>query len=280
MPDNPDSTVPYGQTKAGKYQQQQQTSVNQAIQNVAASQQNLSGLGVTGGLGSTNPMQYPKAPTANAKDPLVYMGAGSQIAYLPASQASAAVFQWDSQTENKFKSQLALAGYDLSGMDQQKIAQLWSQYVNLAANYSLNGQDLSPWQVLQKDIATHESVQPRTVMSQTKQYNISTYEDAFGLYEKVAQNLLGRNPTKAETASFQKILNQYEYAHPTTTTWQSTYMGSQLQDRQATKTTGGVTAQAQAAIAEEQAKQDPEYGAYQAATNGMNWLMKAIGGGG
>jgi hypothetical protein len=40
-----------------------------------------------------------------------------------------------------------------------------------------------------------------------------------------------------------------------------------------------VTAASLQLMAQEEAKKNPEYGAYQAATNGMNWLMEMIGGG-
>lgn len=271
------------------YTQSQQSKLDRTISKVAASGSVVGGgsptafqdpfgrpMNVPGSSGSFG-VPYPSVP--NPKDPDVWLGSQSPIAFAKASQAADMYFTWDDKTRNKFLANLQLAGYDVSGLKDDTIAKLWGGYVGLAAQYQMQGKNLSPWDVLGKDISQRESVQPRTVTSTTKAYNISTYEDAYGLFQNVAQQLLGRAPTKAETAKLKNVLNQYETQNPTTTTYQSTYMGSQLQDRQAVKVTGGVTQEARTAIAEQQAKQDPEYGAYQAATNGMNWLTEMVRGG-
>lgn len=283
MADAPRDTVPYASTQAGK---SQQSGLNRAVSNVSAASTgawtggstDYFGRPLTGGgemgFGSPGLPAY-----SNPKNPDVWLGSQSPIAFAKASDAAQLYFMWDDKTRSKFLSNLQLAGYDTSGLKDDQIAKLWGGYVGLAAQYQQQGKQLSPWDVLGKDISQRESVQPRTVMSTQRMYNISTYEDAYGLFQNVAQQLLGRAPTKAETSKLKSVLNNYEQAHPTTTDIQSTYMGSQLQDRQAVKTTGGVTQEARTAIAEEQAKSNPEYGAYQAATNGMNWLMEMVGGG-
>lgn len=282
MADSPTDTVPYASTGPG---QSAQKSLSGAIGRLSqattpTTQPTVDYFGrplnVQGSAGSFG-VPYPSIPSA--KDPDVWLGTQSPIAFAKASEAANLYFTWDDKTRNKFLSNLSLAGYDVSGLKDDQIAKLWGGYVGLAAQYQSQGKNLSPWDVLGKDISQRESVQPRTVTSTTKAYNISTFEDAYGIFQNVAQQLLGRDPTKAETAKLKVIMNQYEQAHPTTTTYESTYMGSQLQDRQAVKTAGGVTQEARAAIAEAEAKKNPEYGAYQAATNGMNWLMDMVKGG-
>jgi hypothetical protein len=188
-------------------------------------------------------------------------------------------YSWDAKTKSKFLSQLSLAGYDTGNLKDAQLASLWAGYVEVAGKYSLAGKWLSPWEIIGKDISQREAdvAKPKTVTQTSTQYNLSTAEDAHALFQGAAQTLLGRDPTKAEIAKFKGILNKYEQAHPTTTTTTSNYLGSDLQS-QTSKTTGGVSAAAQQIMAQEEAKKDPEYGAYQAATNGMNWLMELIGG--
>lgn len=216
---------------------------------------------------------------SNPKNPNLWMGSESPIAFMDYSQAQQMYFMWDDKTKNKFLSQLNLAGYDTSQMRDSDVAKLWGDYVTVAAQYQTNGKQISPWDVLGKDIAqrSKEASQPRTVTATQQTYNISTAEDAAALFQGAAQTLLGRDPTKAEQSRFKAILNKYEQAHPATTTTTSTYVGQDLQN-QTSKTEGGVSAAAQSYIAQEEAKKNPEYGAYQAATNGMNWLMEMLGG--
>lgn len=209
----------------------------------------------------------------------IYVGTGTQFAYMNQAEAEGAYYQWDQKTKNKFLSQLSLAGYDTGTLKDAQIAQLWAGYVDVAANYLKAGQKISPWDVIGKDISQREAAaaQPRTVNQTQKTYNISTAADAAALFQGAAQTLLGRDPTKAEQARFKSILNKYEQANPSVTTTTSDYLGSELQS-QTSQTSGGVTAAAQNYIAQEEAKKNPEYGAYQAATNGMNWLLEMVKG--
>jgi hypothetical protein len=219
-------------------------------------------------------------PRQNAKNPSVYMGADSRIAFMPADQAAQLYYQWTAKTKSRFLSQLGLAGYDVGQLKDAQLASLWGGYVDVASKYALAGQNFSPWDVLGKDIAQRESevAKPRTVTQTQKSYNLSTAEDAHALFQGAAQTLLGRDPTKAEIARFKATLNKYEQANPTMTTTTSDYLGQELQNQSST-TKGGVSAASQGLMAQEEAKKNPEYGAYQAATSGMNWLMEMIGGG-
>lgn len=224
---------------------------------------------------------FPVVPqkASNPKNPNLYMGAESPIAFMDYSDAVNMYYMWDNKTRNKFMSQLNLAGYDTTQMRDADVAKLWAGYVGVSAQYQVAGKHVTPWDVLGKDISqrSKEASAPRTVTASQKTYNISTAEDAAALFQGAAQTLLGRDPTKAEQARFKSVLNKYEQANPATTTTTSTYVGQDLQNQSST-TQGGVSAGAQSYIAQEEAKKNPEYGAYQAATNGMNWLMEMLGG--
>jgi hypothetical protein len=218
----------------------------------------------------------------SAKAPIVYLGTGpgSNIAYMGVDDAINMYYKWDTKTKNRYLSQLSLAGYDTGSMKDDELASVWAKYVTSAARYSLAGKWASPWEIMGKDIAQREAAAktPKTITQTAKSYNISTAADAQALFQGAAQTLLGRDPTKSEISRFKSVLNKYEQANPSVTTTTSNYIGSDLQS-QTSKTTGGVSAASQQLMAQEQAKKNPEYGAYQAATNGMNWLMEMIGGG-
>jgi len=272
-------------------QQQQQKGLDKARANVSNALKGGGGITPTsssidpnniyvhGGMPAAGATSLFPQKKANPKNPNLYLGVDSPIAFADYSDAVNMYFHWDAKVQNKFMSQLALAGYDTTNMRDDQVAQLWAGYVGTAAQYQIAGKQLSPWDVLAKDIAQRSKAasEPRTVTQTAKSYNISTAEDAAALFQGAAQTLLGRDPTKAESARFKSVLNKYERANPSTTTTTSTYVGSDLQNQTST-TSGGVSAGAQQLMAQDEAKKNPEYGAYQAATNGMNWLMEMLGG--
>ena len=116
---------------------------------------------------------------------------------------------------------------------------------------------------------------PRSETTTSTSTDLSTFEDARAIMYEVAKSLLGRAPTKAESKQIQSVLNSYEKANPAVTTTTTNYMGDTVTGQES-KTTGGVRAETRQLLAMDEAKKDPEYGAYQAATNGMNWLQELI----
>jgi len=255
------------------YQQQQQDTFSSTVKKNATASAPAASQGPGGGQGVAS-------GHGTAKNPTIYMGVDNRIAFIGQDEAAGMYYKWDPKVKNKFLSQLSLAGYDTGTLKDAQLASLWAGYVQVAGQYSLAGKWVSPWEVIGKDIAQRSEAiaKPRTVTQTSTQYNLSTAEDAHALFQGAAQTLLGRDPTKAEIARFKGILNKYEQANPATTTTTSNYLGSDLQS-QSSKTTGGVTADSEQLMAQEEAKKNPEYGAYQAATNGMNWLTEMIGGG-
>ncbi len=247
--------------------------------------------------------------TSNPKDPLVYLGqkedprlfgssgyysslgAGGKPALvddvLPLSQVAAQYYQWDQKTKDRFLTQLALTGQDVDTMPDAKVAALWGAYAEQAASYRSAGKNLTPWDIIAKDRKQREQayVKPRSVTQTATNLDVSSALTARAIFQEATRALLGRAPTKAETRSFQARLNAYEQANPQVTTTTTTYAGGMAgaagtgdATGSTSVTKGGVTAADRAMMAEDATKADPEYGAYQAATNGMNWLMEMIGG--
>lgn len=272
-----------GGTGMGSPTQQKQTnSIDAARNRVASALGGGGGVPATSALSAGNSMgSFPVVPqkAANPKNPNLWMGSQSPIAFMDYSDAQNMYYLWDAKTRNKFMSQLNLAGYDTTQMRDADVAKLWAGYVGVSAQYQVAGKQISPWDVLGKDIAQRSQAAsvPKTTTATSTAYNISSAEDAAALFQGAAQTLLGRDPTKAEQARFKSVLNKYESQNPSTTTQTTTSVGGDVQSQTST-TTGGVDAAAQGYIAQEEAKKNPEYGAYQAATNGMNWLMEMLGG--
>lgn len=235
--------------------------------------------------------------SGGSKDPLVYLGQkpheampGSSSYYqalgsgyydktLKLSEVANQYYSWDDKTKNKFLSQLNLAGYDTSQMKDAQVAQLWGAYAAQAGSYYAQGKKLTPWDILSKDMQAREAYlnTPRSVTQSSTAYDMSTREDAHGIFLQAAQSLLGRDPTKAEISAFQKALNAYEKANPTVTTTTTNYMGDTVTGQTQT-TKGGVKEGARQLMAVEDVKADPEYGAYQAATTYFDAMMEMIGG--
>lgn len=193
------------------------------------------------------------------------------------SEVAGSYYTWDNGQKNKFVTQLALAGYDVENMRDAQLAQLWGGYVQQAAQYYSNGKKLTPWDMLAKDRQQREAYMntPRSETTTSTSTDLSTFEDARAIMYEVAKSLLGRAPTKAESKQIQSVLNSYEKANPTVTTTTTNYLGDTVTGQES-NTSGGVRAETRQLLAMDEAKKDPEYGAYQAATNGMNWLQELI----
>lgn len=229
------------------------------------------------------PRSMPPGPYAPGyTPPLLLQGGGVTHTTANLSQVQNQYYDWDQKTKDKFLSQLALAGYDTTRMRDNDVASLWANYAEQAARYYKNGggQAVSPWDILAKDRRQREAYlkTPRTETTTGTQVQLSTAGDAHAIFLQSAKALLGRDPTKAEIKAFQNQLNAYERANPQKVTTVSNYVGDTLQSQSQT-TTGGVSAEDRSLLAMEDIKKDPEYGAYQAATNGMNWLMEMVQGG-
>lgn len=237
--------------------------------------------------------------SSNVKDPDVFLGyikttpmdekeARMEGATLPPSfsnvlklsEVSGQYYSWDQKTKDQFLTQVALTGVDVTGLTDGEMAKLWGSYAAQAAGYYANGQNVTPWDILAKDRKQREAFMktPRTVTQTSTDLDVSSALSSRALFQQAAHALLGRDPTKGELRSFQDRLNAYEKANPRVTTTTTNYVGSDVTGQSST-TVGGVKAEDRAMMAEDLAKADPEYGAYQAATNGMNWLMEMVGGG-
>lgn len=215
-------------------------------------------------------------------DPMVDTGQGvysaGQQAFskVPLSQLASQWYTMDQASKDKFEAQLAMAGYKTETFSDADLGNLWASYAGQAAAYNEQGRNLTLWDVLAMDAKNHQTAKPVTTTHTDVSTNVSNYQDTHALFMSAAQSLLGRAPTAAETKSFQKTLNAYQQANPTKTTQTSTTdaMGN---TSSTTSTSGGTTQAGLTDLAQQAAQQNPDYGAYQAATTYFNALLGAIG---
>ena len=196
-------------------------------------------------------------------------------------------YNFTPQQRNQLRTSLSminsnyLTAPDTDSTGGQSLLSAWTGLVGTAQQYNANGQNLTPWDVLAKDVSATSGGPPtgaHTATRTTSQVNLTIRVDAQAIFYQSAQQLLGRAPTDSEVASFQGFLNAKERANPITATVNTSYDATgQVIGSDTTKSSGGVSANAANMLAMQKAQQSPEYGAYQAATTYMNALKQAIG---
>lgn len=112
-----------------------------------------------------------------------------------------------------------------------------------------------------------------------QQVDLTDPNTAKALVTSVFQQLMGRDPGQGELSGFAAALQQAEQANPVTVTTSNTYDDyGQVTSSNSTRT-GGLDAQGKQYLLEQKAKENPEYGATQAATTYMTATERAIWGG-
>lgn len=188
-------------------------------------------------------------------------------------------YGWDDAKKGDFRSHLALISKNALTASDDDLASAWGAYVQQSANYLATGQSLTPWDIMSKDVATNGQAKKSlagTKKSTTSDASLTSKLDAAAIFKSAAQTLLGRAPTAAENAVFQKQLNTQESANPVVSNISTTTNEEGDVTNTSRTSTGGLGQGAAALIAENQAKAGPEYGAYQAATTYMNALLGMI----
>jgi hypothetical protein len=186
-------------------------------------------------------------------------------------------YNWTEQQKMDFRSKLSLVDKTALTAPDSAIATAWGDYVQQSANYFAAGATVSPWDILSKDIASRGgSGLAGTKTQTTRDVNLTSAPDAQAIFHSAAQSLLGRNATPDEEAAFKKVLNEKEQANPVTSTINTTTDASGNVINTSRTSTGGVSSAAAQLQAEQQARQNPEYASYQAATTYYNAMMQTL----
>lgn len=164
----------------------------------------------------------------------------------------------------------------------EDIAKLWQSVVKQAADsFSKTGQRVTPWALLAlrgKYAGPDGQMQDKiTTSTQVDEVDPAT---ARGMITQTAQNMLGRDPTKAEVDDFIAKAQMIAKNNPTITTtrMKTGFDGAAEVGTSQTTTKGGgqaVNDQSQMA-AKDMAQQSDDYGAYQAAGTYFPLLFQAL----
>jgi hypothetical protein len=186
-------------------------------------------------------------------------------------------YGWSDNQKADFRNKLGLMNKSFMLASDDQLAQAWGDYVQQSANYYAAGKTLTPWEIFSKDIAVHGGTAgPTTRTTKTTDTSLTSRVDSDAIFKSAAQSLLGRAPTDSEYQSFYANLNSQERANPTVATTTSTTDAEGNVVESSRTSQGGLGAGGAQLIAQRQAEQNPEYGAYQASTTYMNALMQTI----
>lgn len=203
--------------------------------------------------------------------------------YSTVGEVSSEYFRFDYTSRQNFINALKALGQDTSKMNDADYAAAWRAYTVQAGQQTVNGKNMTPWDVLALDLLTREGQRqkealqgPKTTTATQTQTSLSTALDAKAMLYQASKTLLGRAPTDTEANNFFSSLNEAERANPqvTTTTSTTAPTGELISQEQVSQ--GGMSADAKQLLVQEEAQKNPEYGAYQVATRFLDGLMGAV----
>jgi hypothetical protein len=240
------------------------------------------------GRGASSGYVSPFAPTGatGQKD--------SSSLWLSADAAKGDFYNWKPKKQDDFLAKLKVSGLVQEDAGPLEASKIWMALVDEASNYGSQGKEVSPFDLLSRYVkasgnagAWKKSADGRfevNVMTGERRYvgpqfstvtnqrvDLTDPASARAIAEKMFQDLMGRNPGKGEIASFASALTQAEQSNPlqeTVTTQYDMKTGEAVGN--SSVSSGGVSADAKAMLAEDQVKKKPEYGALQAATTYQN----------
>lgn len=218
--------------------------------------------------------------------------------WLSADQAEQEFYTWDGKKQASFVAQGILSGMLKIGDGPLEGGALWKKLVKEASLYGAAGQKVSPFDLMASyvkasgganawknmgvwEINTQTGERrytgPGTYLGNGKAQTVDTRVDltdpdtAKAVATKLFQDLMGRDPGAGELTSFASALHTAEENNPVTQTTTTQYdMDTGQQLNTSTTSSGGVSAEGQQYIGENQIKGKKEYGAYQAATTYQN----------
>ena len=216
----------------------------------------------------------PGAPAGNT--------AGAPV-FVSTTAATNMYYNWTQAQQNEFRAQYGMVDSTAYTATDAQMASAWAGLVNQAAAYQQAGKNVTPWDVLAKDISSNSGGVGKGNKTQTRdiqQVTLTSAPDSDAIFMSAAQSLLGRAPTANEQAAFHQNLNSVETANPTNSQTQYTYNPQGwIIDKNVLKSTGGVSSTGAENLAEQSIRSTPEYANYQAATTYMGALQSLLSGG-
>lgn len=193
--------------------------------------------------------------------------------FVKASEAVNQIFASDSYRAQVAKQMVAAGILDpTQENDLFAITDAWSKVVDQAAMFQTAGAGKTPLEVLKLIRMEQKAKAPTTVTADTTTTQNYSATDAQGQTTKVLQQMLGRNPTTEEMATYRAGLNAAAAADPQKahSVTHTDANGNTVTDQ---NISGGIDP---TTVLGNMAQTDPEYGAYQASTTYMDALKQAI----
>ncbi|MBK6874008.1 MAG: hypothetical protein IPG94_22310 [Kineosporiaceae bacterium] len=235
----------------------------------------------------------------SATSPQVYMGrsfspdvpgtrrpqfAGTKqgtASYLPADVAKSKWYLMSQNERDSLAQRMQRAGLISDPRDYDAALKAWNYAVEEASGFTTAGKDMTPWDFLDLVEASGSgnsrgSGTPKKQTATSTRVNLPSKADAEAVVTQILQDALGRDPDKGELARYSSLLIGKAKANPEQTSTTTTYNADGSSSNSSTVTSGGYSSAAMQQDLLNQAKADPEYGSYQAATTYMNAVMSAI----
>lgn len=219
--------------------------------------------------------------------------------WMSADDATNQYFNWTQKQRDDFRAKGLLSGLLTQGAGDLEAFSLWQSLVKQASLYGAQDQQVGPLDILSGYVKGNTSggwiksgnfetnpltgekryIGPQFTTSTQRQVDLTDPATARAIATKVFQSLLGRDPNAGEISAYANALSQSEADNPSTAVVTSQHdMTTGDVTNTSTVTSGGLSADAQAQIAEDKIKAGKEYGVTQAATTYMNALQQAVGG--
>lgn len=201
---------------------------------------------------------------------------------VPLSEALSLFYEWDEGERREWGEYLVSIGRidEEDAGNFQVLKAEWVTALEEAAQFSAAGKKVSPWDSAKllagvSGLADQDVKFNGTKSYTRKQTDLANPADARELIREVVRDQIGRAPTDEEYQAFLSVLTEAQQANPTVQTEQVTYQDGEAVSTAST-TQSGIGSAGLAGVARDQARQMPEYGAYQAATRLWNSLLNDL----
>jgi hypothetical protein len=214
-----------------------------------------------------------------------YRAAGLGVDLSAKVDINTAIYEWyrfDDDKQAQLANKMQSYGLIESANDFDQAFKVWSLACQHAAGYAEHGKQVTPYMAIdllggQFGKGNGLGGQPKTTTSTSRSTTVITEASARNAVRAMFQEQMGRAPSKSEMARYSSMIISKSKAKPTVTTTTSTTSasGNTTSD---TTTRPGYGAEDVEEDLRSRTENDPEYGAYQAATTYMNVLQSIIGG--
>lgn len=239
-------------------------------------------------------LQATDFPVAGSNPQRAHTGKVRTPETITAGEAKELPYSWSQKHQRKWLDRLRdQTGVGDLGFDDA--VDLWGSLIDRASKMFVGSKGknlITPWDALDlyKDEGAFKgeggtgpgasSATPAftgTKVTKHEDVNKISEGDAWSTMHSAVSSLLGRDPSEQEVRDFTYRMNHLAAEDPSITKTATTYKEGVATKSKSTVVEPGMTANDVASAAYEQSQNDPDYGAYQAASTYMNLLLQSLG---